>query len=1157
MRPLVVLSVLVPALSFAQTTGVDAALLDAAREGDADGVRAALDAGADLEAADAHGATALLWSAHAGSVDAVRVLDQAGARLDPEGVIWADENQTGYYGSPLAAAAGRGHADVVTALAEAGALLEQPEWSPQAGDRTGWTASQWAAWEGHVHVVATLVELGGRPLWQWHDPDALTPVQLAIANRQMATVVLFSAFEAQWQNLHHINAGRLALSESQRSHIRRAWDGSGLGRLTQVLDGKGGGILSALERADSLANAAVVSYEEGRYGEANAQALEALSTREAALGSRHVAVANGMGLLATQLRFTGESGEARRLYKQSLSIRRSILGPRHPDVSLGMNNLAGLLREQGGFEAARSLYEQALEITQVARGPAHPSTAKAISNLAGTLEDMGEYVNARPLYERARSILERDPDADPLLLATILNNLANFLQLQGDLTSARPLFERALLLRSSRLPTDHPLVAQSMNNLGILLRDQQDVEAARPLLEGALHIREAALPPRSLDLADSQTQVALLAEALGDPARALHLHERALENMRTSLPPVHPDIARGLNNVGSMLHQQGEYATAREHLEQAVEINEAARGDGHPSTAWYLNNLGNLRADQQRYRSARDAYIRASEILNAFITSVLPALSPPEQEQFIREYLTAQQSTLLSTATWTGATETKRTYALLAGWKGLLLDGLRRESTLIRLAAVHPDDTVRTTVDDLKRLRSLVKRAYVREEDAGRLASELEAAQRRLYSVLPNEVDDRWSATERNASQQRPGATALDALQTSLRSGEAFVDVYLYYRLSGAGEAGSIRYAAVLLPAGADAAPLTFVDLGLARTVDLRLTEWQRAVAVGEAAEDEADSLRTALWDPIRSALSPSVGRVWVSPDGLLSRLPWNWLAAEDDHLLVSHTPSARALLQSLAVEPPTALAGERGRLLAAGAVAYGAAPGTGAAQPFAPLSDSGPEADSVAALAASAGLHTEMVTGRAPTAERLRSRLRGARYVHLATHGYYGAPTPADTTASSPTRSAFALAPDDPAVSAVRTAVASRNPLLESGIALAGANESSEGLLTAAELATFDLRGVRLLTLSACETGLGREVSGQGVLGLRAAALAAGAEATLVALWDVPDDVTAELMGRFYRGLWEEGLEPVEALRAAQNELRAADLPPKLWAAWVLDGGR
>ena len=117
-------------------------------------------------------------------------------------------------------------------------------------------------------------------------------------------------------------------------------------------------------------------------------------------------------------------------------------------------------------------------------------------------------------------------------------------------------------------------------------------------------------------------------------------------------------------------------------------------------------------------------------------------------------------------------------------------------------------------------------------------------------------------------------------------------------------------------------------------------------------------------------------------------------------------------------------------------------------------------------------------------------------------------------------------------------------NPLLRSGLALAGANtwlkrgnlpdEAEDGLLTAEDVTGLDLLATELVVLSACETGLGEIHIGEGVFGLRRAFVLAGAKTLVMSLWKVPDEPTRELMEDFYRRLLAGGGR-AEALRKAQ----------------------
>ncbi len=95
------------------------------------------------------------------------------------------------------------------------------------------------------------------------------------------------------------------------------------------------------------------------------------------------------------------------------------------------------------------------------------------------------------------------------------------------------------------------------------------------------------------------------------------------------------------------------------------------------------------------------------------------------------------------------------------------------------------------------------------------------------------------------------------------------------------------------------------------------------------------------------------------------------------------------------------------------------------------------------------------------------------------------------------------------------------------------------------------------LVVLSACQTGLGEQVRGEGVVGLTRGFMYAGAPRVVVSLWSVDDRATAELMTKFYTGMLKKGLKPAAALRAAQIEVWNQDKwkSPYYWAAFGLQG--
>ena len=108
------------------------------------------------------------------------------------------------------------------------------------------------------------------------------------------------------------------------------------------------------------------------------------------------------------------------------------------------------------------------------------------------------------------------------------------------------------------------------------------------------------------------------------------------------------------------------------------------------------------------------------------------------------------------------------------------------------------------------------------------------------------------------------------------------------------------------------------------------------------------------------------------------------------------------------------------------------------------------------------------------------------------------------------------------------REGVTGWHPLLLSGLVLAGANKEARpgeenGILTALEVSEMDLDGLELAMLSACETGLGKQAGGEGLLGLQRAFAVAGCRSVVASLWKVDDRATQALMASFYRVWWGE----------------------------------
>lgn len=181
---------------------------------------------------------------------------------------------------------------------------------------------------------------------------------------------------------------------------------------------------------------------------------------------------------------------------------------------------------------------------------------------------------------------------------------------------------------------------------------------------------------------------------------------------------------------------------------------------------------------------------------------------------------------------------------------------------------------------------------------------------------------------------------------------------------------------------------------------------------------------------------------------------------------------------------------------------------------------------------------------------ENALKQLRSPSILHIATHGFFLEDEPQDSPNQETLTASATLIP-----------ITTENPLLRSGLALAGFNirqsgNNEDGVLTASEAAGLDLAGTKLVVMSACETGLGDVANGEGVYGLRRALVIAGAESQIMSLWIVDDFATRDLMVGYYQRL-QNNIGRSEALRQTQLEMLGTQQyqHPYYWAAFIPSG--
>ncbi|MFL6197139.1 MAG: CHAT domain-containing tetratricopeptide repeat protein [Thermoanaerobaculia bacterium] len=721
--------------------------------------------------------------------------------------------------------------------------------------------------------------------------------------------------------------------------------------------------------------------------------------------------------------------------------------------------------------------------------------------------DLGHALHLRGRYDEAATFFDQAialAGDDARRRARALINRGQLHRDLGEADQARERFSEALtLFRQAKDPDGE---AAALNALGSLALDTGRPGEALEPFQAALALR----PPGSRGRAVTLGSLGVAYRGLGRLEDARKAYAEALRIFR-QLGDVR-EQADSLGNLARLETTAGQDAAALDHFDHALEAYRTLADP--PDTAWILEGkawalrrlgdleaarglMGEALAEIERHRFSQTSYTTRASFFSTRQGSY----------DFLIDLLMEQHRKAPTRGYDAAALEVNERSLARS-----LLDGLAAGGADLHRGGAAPELHARERELETE-IDGLVSRQthLAQDPDNAALLRPVEAALRSRWDKLDRVRAELRAGDPRYAALTQPRPLSAGKIRRDLLDPDTLL---LEYRL---GEARSYLWA------GTSNALSSFELPGRAE-IERVARRAGELLARGDSRKAEISAQRP-LAELSRLLLAPVAPllpgkRLLVVGDGILQSVPFAALPepGSNEPLVAGHE------IVSL---PSVSVLGELRRE----AAGRPAAPKTlwVLAQPdfdgrFPPLPYTGQEAEAILGLAPAA--QRVAVLGReARRATVLNSALRDFRFLHFATHGSFAAGDP----------------------DGGRLVLAQITP---------DGRPETDGFLHLADIYELKLRA-DLVVLSACQSALGREVRGEGMMGMTRGFFYAGAERVLVSLWNVPDRGTVELMRRFYQGILSQGLSPAAALRAAQNEIRgqARTRSPYHWAGFTLQG--
>ena len=866
--------------------------------------------------------------------------------------------------------------------------------------------------------------------------------------------------------------------------------------------------------------------------------------------------------------------KAVKLQKEALSITGKVYGENAPLYATCLGNLASYYDDACDYDQAISLGYQALEIVESNFGRRHQECALKLSNLSVYTSNAGRFSEAVKLAEEALDIYQEIYGEESPDCALAMSNLSSYYRSLGNLPAAMRWASRAIEIRKARLGETHPDYVQSLGDIAAIAFSQEDYEKSARLTEEAVEINETLYGRKSSKVAFGLHNLATIYLRLDRVDDALASAKEALEIMRDLYGKDSPSLMAYLGILADV------YSLGLGDNEQALECLKEQRrlcmkylGPDHPNLIDLNFRLTNALMATGQHDKAGQTATETTEMTARVVGETFANLTANERSMFwntVDNWFNFYVHLYTNLSPAGAMVSNAYNCALLS--KGLLLNSDIEFSKLIQESG---DSEALAMYEDLKMLRLQINKLlekpiserFVNVDSLERIAQAKESAlieRSKVYGDYTKNLVTTWNQVQEKLGKED---IAVEFVSFPLNADST---MYIAYALKKDWESPKM----------------------------IPLFEEEQLLAVQKGDRYTTDAISRLVWQPLDEVMQ-GVERVYFAPSGELYNIAIESIPTHEDGgktLIGEHgreyyrLSSTRelALIKDESRWDEAAVYGglqygmsvkgmieEDGKYeKAAGQKRGDSTPsyyvvredsiGRGdrdVAQGLAYLEGTKKEAEAITHDLERKSVDARLFTDSIGTETSFKA-LGGKKtsIIHIGTHGFFN-----DKKKEKKDDKLQLLGMDQ------QTKVIEDDALTRSGLYFAGADNIilnglsavpdsiDDGRLTAAEIAQLDLRGLDMVVLSACQTGLG-EITGDGVFGLQRGFKKAGAQTIVMSLWKVDDKATTEFMTTFFENMKidRDGhpLNKHEAFKEAQSKLKQDKdkySDPYCWAAFVM----